>query len=83
MQEDEEAGLMEQIKSQICDNIGLYAQQYDEEFRNYLPDFVTDIWNLLVSTGIQPKYDMVSFLQYYPSEDRAKNLVCSKITTYL
>ncbi|XP_054273914.1 exportin-2 [Macrosteles quadrilineatus] len=55
--EDEEAGLLEQLKSQICDDITLYAQKYDEEFKEYLPNFVTDVWNLLISTGQQPKFD--------------------------
>lgn len=57
--DDEEAGVMEQIRSQVCDNVTLYAQKYDEEFRSYLPNFVTDVWNLLVSTGQQPKYDLL------------------------
>jgi exportin-2 (importin alpha re-exporter) len=56
---DGEAGLLEQIRSQICDNVGMYARKYDEEFEEWLPTFVTDIWTLLVSTGSQPKYDMV------------------------
>lgn len=51
---------MEQLKSQVCDNVALYAQKYDEEFRPYLPHFVTDIWSLLVSTGMEPKYDLVN-----------------------
>lgn len=55
----EEAGLLEQLKSQICDNVALYAQKYDEEFQPYLPDFVTAIWHLLLSTGPQVKYDML------------------------
>ncbi|XP_076182593.1 chromosome segregation 1 [Ptiloglossa arizonensis] len=54
---EEEAGVIEQLKSQVCDNIGLYAQKYDEEFQPYLPLFVTAVWNLLTSTGQQPKYD--------------------------
>lgn len=58
-QEDEEAGLLEQLKSQICDNIGMYAQKYDEEFRPYLPEFVRAVWNLLVTTGQQVKYDLL------------------------
>lgn len=58
-QSEEEAGVMEQLKSQVCDNIALYAQKYDEEFQPYLPQFVTDVWSLLVSTGLQPKYDLV------------------------
>lgn len=44
----------------MCDNVGLYAQKYDEEFQPYLPEFVTAVWNLLTSTGQQPKYDAVS-----------------------
>lgn len=51
---------MEQLRSQICYNIGLYAQKYDEEFGTYMQQFVTDVWELLVKTGIQTKYDSVS-----------------------
>ncbi|XP_076289313.1 chromosome segregation 1 [Lasioglossum baleicum] len=54
---EEETGVIEQLQSQVCDNIGLYAQKYDEEFQPYLPEFVTAVWNLLTSTGQQPKYD--------------------------
>lgn len=57
---EEEAGVIEQLKSQVCDNVGLYAQKYDTEFQVYLPEFVTAIWNLLTTTGQQPKYDSVS-----------------------
>ncbi|OAD56402.1 Exportin-2 [Eufriesea mexicana] len=57
--DEEEAGIIEQLKSQVCDNIGLYAQKYDEDFQPYLPEFVTAVWNLLTSTGQQPKYDTV------------------------
>ena len=48
------------MKSQICDNVALYAQKYDEEFSPQLPAFVTAIWNLLLSTGLEVKYDAVS-----------------------
>ncbi|PSN33093.1 Exportin-2 [Blattella germanica] len=57
--DEEEPGLLEQLKSQVCDNIALYAQKYDEEFQPYLPSFVTSVWNLLVTTGLEPKYDML------------------------
>ena len=62
LQDEEEAGLLELLKSQICDNAALYAQKYDEEFQPYLPRFVTAIWNLLVSTGQEVKYDLVRVL---------------------
>lgn len=59
IQVEEEAGVTEQLRSQICDNLGLYALKYDEEFGTYMPQFVTDVWELLVKTGIQTKFDSV------------------------
>ncbi|XP_039257797.1 exportin-2-like [Styela clava] len=58
--DDEEAGYVELLKSQICDNVALYAQKYDEEFTKFLPQFVTAIWELLVNTGMQVKYDLLT-----------------------
>jgi exportin-2 (importin alpha re-exporter) len=55
----DEAGLLEQVKSQICDNISLFAQNYGENFADYLPKFVTAVWNLLVTTSLEPKYDLL------------------------
>ena len=62
-QEKEEPGLMEQVKSEICDNVTLYAQKYEEEFAPSLPTFVNDVWQLLINTGVQVKYDMVRIMQ--------------------
>lgn len=55
--DDDEPGLLEMLRSQICDNISLYAQKYDEEFAPFMQQFVTAVWELLVNTGQQPKYD--------------------------
>ena len=60
--DEEEAGLLEQVKSVICDNIAMYAQKYDEEFAPHLPVFVTAVWNLLINTGQQVKYDLVRYV---------------------
>lgn len=51
---------MEHLRTQICYNIGLYAEKYCEEFDIYVQQFVTDVCELLVKTGIQTKYDAVS-----------------------
>lgn len=72
------------MKSQICDNAALYAQKYDEEFQPYLPRFVTAIWNLLVTTGQEVKYDLVShyelillrLIMIYKLVSRAKAVFC-------
>ena len=58
--DDEEPGLLEDLKSQICDNIGLYAHKYEEEFSPYMRRFVTSVWSLLLSLGPQVKYDMLT-----------------------
>lgn len=58
--DDEDAGVLEHLRSQVCENIGMYAQKYDEEFGTYMETFVTAVWELLVKTGIQTKYDAVS-----------------------
>lgn len=57
--DEDEAGLLEQVKSQVCDNVALYAQKYDEEFSSHLQAFVTAIWELLVTTGQEVKYDLL------------------------
>lgn len=56
-EDEEEPGLLEQLKSQVCDNVCLYAHKYDEEFQTYLPQFVTAVWNLLTSNVQKPKFD--------------------------
>jgi exportin-2 (importin alpha re-exporter) len=56
---------MEQVKAQICENITMYAQKYDEEFSSHLPGFVTTVWNLLINTGSDVKYDQVSFQERF------------------
>jgi exportin-2 (importin alpha re-exporter) len=75
--DDDEAGPLELIKSQICDNVALYAQKYDEEFQPHLPRFVTAVWELLVMTGLQAKFDLLvsNAIQFLASvAERASNV---------
>ena len=58
--DEDEPGLFEDLRSQICDNIGLYAHKYEEEFQPYMQKFVMAVWNLLLSLGPQVKYDMLT-----------------------
>ncbi|VEL21985.1 unnamed protein product [Protopolystoma xenopodis] len=56
----EEAGcLVEHVKSQVCDNIGLYASKYEEEFTPFLSGFVTDVWQMLLTTSQETRFDML------------------------
>lgn len=77
--DDDEPGLLEMLRSQICDNISLYAQKYDEEFAPFMQQFVTAVWGLLVNTGQQPKYDALvtnalQFLSTVAGRQQYKNL---------
>lgn len=57
--DDEEIGLIESVKSSICEVLELYTQRYEDEFSSLLPNFVNTTWNLLTATGQQPKYDIL------------------------
>ena len=57
--DDEEAGPLELIKSQICAIAGMFAQKYDEDFAEFLPNFVQSVWSLLVTTDTKPKHDLL------------------------
>lgn len=76
---DEESGVLEMLRSQICDNITLYAQKYDEEFGPFMQQFVTAVWELLVNTGQQPKFDALvtnalQFLSTVAGRQQYRNL---------
>jgi len=91
--DDDEPGVLEELKSQICDNIGLYAHKYEEEFQPYMQQFVTAVWNLLLATGPNTKYDLlvsnaIQFLASVADRPHYKNLfedpavlgsICEKI----
>jgi len=77
--DDDEPGVLEELRSQICDNIGLYAHKYEEEFQPFMQTFVTAVWNLLLTTGPQTKYDLlvsnaIQFLASVADRPHYKNL---------
>ena len=57
--DDEHAGIQEQLKAQICECVSLYTVKYGEEFENHLPKFVQAVWQLLTSIGLELKYDVL------------------------
>ncbi|KAJ9088941.1 importin-alpha export receptor [Entomophthora muscae] len=56
---DEEAGILEKIRTAICEVAQLYFQKYSEEFTQ-IDTFVSTLWDLLVSVGPQPKFDLLT-----------------------
>ncbi|KAI0244255.1 importin-alpha export receptor [Massospora cicadina] len=90
--DDEEAGILEKVRASVCEFAQLYHQKYSEEFTQ-LGRFVQAVWDLLVSVGPQPKYDMLtcqtlrfigmvirrrSETEYFESPE-AVSLLCEKV----
>lgn len=74
----DEATVVEKIKSQICEILELYADRYEADFKD-LPKFVEIVWNLLTTTSLEPRNDVlvakaISFLTAVVRHRRHKGL---------
>lgn len=71
--DDEESGQLERVKAGICEVLSMYTQKYEDEFDPLISNFVRATWELLISTGLQPKYDIVRNpnLSLIPSTNKA------------
>ncbi|KAJ2785075.1 importin-alpha export receptor [Coemansia interrupta] len=56
--DDDTPGDLEEVKASICEIIDLYAQRYEEDFKQ-LPQFVETVWSMLTTVSSSPKYDIV------------------------
>ncbi|XP_053618509.1 exportin-2 [Plodia interpunctella] len=77
--DDDKPGILEQLRTEVCECAALYALKYEEEFAPHAPPFVTAIWTVLLSTGPQPKYDALvsnalTFLAKIAEKNSYKNL---------
>nr|ACJ36227.1 cellular apoptosis susceptibility protein [Penaeus chinensis] len=77
--EDDEIGVLEQVKGQVCEDITLYASKYREEFEPFIERFVTAVWNLLSTTTLAVKFDQmvshaIQFLCAVAERDHSKGL---------
>ncbi|KAL8952572.1 MAG: hypothetical protein Q9222_001526 [Ikaeria aurantiellina] len=56
---DSEAGPLESVKAEILEVLVLYAQKYEDAFDPFVEQFVGSSWNLLTTTGLDPKNDVL------------------------
>ena len=78
-QNEEEPGILEEMKTVICSIAQMFASKYGEDLQPYLGEFVTSVWNLLTTTGKAPKFDLlisnaINFLSCVASKDPNRNL---------
>eukprot|EP00054_Salpingoeca_dolichothecata_P005032 m.32842 g.32842 ORF g.32842 m.32842 type:complete len:972 (-) comp15079_c0_seq1:180-3095(-) len=91
--DDEKPGIFEEIKTQICENITLYATKYDDVFKDLVAHFVEAVWVLLTSTGPEVRNDQLvsaallflagvaerpSFKDLYENEEMLQG-ICEKV----
>ncbi|XP_052163745.1 exportin-2 [Oryza glaberrima] len=47
-------GAPDALRAAVCDNLQLYMEKYEEEFRGYLKEFVEAVWGLLMAPSVSP-----------------------------
>ncbi|WVZ60262.1 hypothetical protein U9M48_010309 [Paspalum notatum var. saurae] len=47
-------GSPDALRAAVCDNLQLYMEKYEEEFRVYLKEFVEAVWGLLMAQTASP-----------------------------
>ncbi|KAI1500957.1 chromosome segregation protein [Biscogniauxia marginata] len=55
--DDSEAGVVENVKADICEVLELYVSKFDDDFGRYIQVFISTAWNLLSTIGPETKYD--------------------------
>jgi exportin-2 (importin alpha re-exporter) len=57
--DDDEPGLLEEIRADIFRVLILYTQKYEDAFGPHLGQFIGTTWTMLINTGIESKHDIV------------------------
>ena len=57
--QNNDPGVLDQVKTEICRAVALYADNYSDEFKPYAPQFALTIWSLLTKLDLSPSYDEV------------------------
>ncbi|KAJ1675939.1 importin-alpha export receptor [Spiromyces aspiralis] len=85
--DEDSPGLLEELKAVICEILTLYAQRYEEDFKQ-LQQFVQTVWNMMTSMGPEQKYDTlvckgINFLRTVVKNPRHKDLFSAPETLSL
>ncbi|OAY84247.1 Exportin-2 [Ananas comosus] len=50
-------GTVDALRAAICENLQLYMEKNEEEFKDYLKDFASAVWGLLMTSSASPSRD--------------------------
>jgi exportin-2 (importin alpha re-exporter) len=81
---DDEPGVLDELKKEICQVVNLFTNKYDEVFEKWTPLFVNDIWNLLSALDHKERYDAlvttaVKFLTSVVKKEWHKSFFSSEV----
>ena len=57
--EDDEPGPIDKLQAVIIDILRLFVERDEEPFQQFLQEFTTLVWNLLISKTTLPKHDQI------------------------
>lgn len=83
--EESEPNVVDKVKVAIITILSLYANKDEETFMEYLPNFTSVVWHLLMKVTSFPKHDMlattsINFLSSLLEKEMHKNLFNSEAT---
>jgi hypothetical protein len=55
-----EPGVLDQVKTEICRAVALYADNYSDDFKPFAPQFALTIWSLLTRLDLSASFDEVT-----------------------
>lgn len=58
--ERDKEGIVDQLRAAICENINLYMEKNEEEFQEYLKDFASAVWSLLMNVSTASSRDRLA-----------------------
>ncbi|CAL9170699.1 unnamed protein product, partial [Musa hybrid cultivar] len=56
----ESEGTLDSLRASVCENLQLYMEKNEEEFKDYLNDFASTVWKLLMTPGASPSRDQLT-----------------------
>eukprot|EP00252_Welwitschia_mirabilis_P008441 TRINITY_DN2027_c0_g1_i1.p1 TRINITY_DN2027_c0_g1~~TRINITY_DN2027_c0_g1_i1.p1 ORF type:complete len:966 (-),score=126.84 TRINITY_DN2027_c0_g1_i1:393-3290(-) len=58
--EESKEDIVDQLRAAICENINLYIEKNEEEFQDYLQDFASAVWSLLMNISTDMSRDKLA-----------------------
>lgn len=78
-QHDEDPTPLDKLKATICDIINLFTWKYEDQFSEFVPNYVTTIWTLLTTLSEAKRFDLlvnsaIKFLTSVVKKEQFKKL---------